>query len=164
MIFNLSTLLRRFVTDFIDVFFWKNAKRAMARDPPLTVREAKERWTEMLDRRAAFHRKAGGKQEGGQGGSGWRDGNRHDGGRGRGGGRRGGGTSFPRSGNSTKTKGSRYNGEPVCYHFNKAGGCTRTAKGSGCDSGSGVVYAHVCNHEISPGKYCLDKHPKAGNH
>jgi hypothetical protein len=89
MIFNLSALLRRFVTDFIDVFFRENARRAMARDPPLTVREAKERWTEMLDRRAAFHRKAGGKQEGGQGGSGWRDGNRHDGGRGRGGGRRG---------------------------------------------------------------------------
>jgi hypothetical protein len=156
--------LRRFVTDFIDVFFRENARRAMSRDPPLTVREAKERWTEMLDRRAAFHRKAGSKQEGGQGGSSWRDGNRHDGGRGRGGGRRGGGTSFPRSGNSTKTKGARYNGEPVCYHFNKAGGCTRTAKGSGCDSGSGVVYAHVCNHEVSPGKYCLDKHPKAGNH
>jgi hypothetical protein len=159
MIFNLYALLCRFVTDFIDVFFRENARRAMARDPPLTVREAKERWMEMLDRRAAFHRKAGGKQEGGQSGSGWRDG-----GRGRGGGRRGGGTSFPRSGNSTKTKGARYNGEPVCYHFNKAGGCTRTAKGSGCDSGSGVVYAHVCNHEISPGKYCLDKHPKAGNH
>ncbi len=146
------------MTDFIDVFFRENARRAMAR------REAKERWTDMLDRRAAFHRKAGNKQESGQGGYGWRDGNRHDGGRGRGGGRRGGGTSFPRSGNSTKTKGARYNGEPVCYYFNKAGGCTRTAKGSGCDSGSGVVYAHVCNHEISPGKCCLDKHPKAGNH
>jgi hypothetical protein len=156
--------LHRFVTYFIDLFFRENARRAMARDPPLTVREAKERWTDMLDRRAAFHRKAGNKQESGQGGSGWRDGNRHDSGRGRGGGRQGGGTSFPCSGNSTKTKGARYNGEPVCYHFNKAGGCTRTAKGSGCDSGSGVVYAHVCNHEVSPGKYCLDKHPKAGNH
>ncbi len=105
------------MTDFIDVFFRENARRAMARNPPLTVREAKERWTDMLDRRAAFHRKAGNRQENGQGGSGWRDGNRHDGGRGRGSGRWGVGTSFPRSGNSTKTKGARYNGEPVCYRI-----------------------------------------------
>ena len=34
MIFNLYALLRRFVTDFIDVFFRENARRAMSRDPP----------------------------------------------------------------------------------------------------------------------------------
>jgi hypothetical protein len=160
----LTMILCRFVTDFIDVFFRENARRAMTRDPPLSVREAKERWNEMLDRRAAFHRKGGGKQESGQAGPSWRDGARHDGGRGRGGGRRGGGTGAPRGGNSTKTKGARHNGEPVCYHFNRVGGCTRTAKGSGCDNGIGGVYAHVCNFEVSLGKYCLDKHPKAGNH
>ncbi len=46
---RLTMILCRFVTDFIDVFFRENARRAMTRDPPLSVREAKERWNEMLD-------------------------------------------------------------------------------------------------------------------
>jgi len=70
----------------------------------------------------------------------------------------------PRGGNQTKGKGAKFNGDAVCYHYNRAVGCSRTAKGAGCCNGNGGVFAHVCNHEISPGTYCLAKHPKAGNH
>jgi hypothetical protein len=76
--------LPRLLTEFIDTFFRENARRALARDPPLTVREAKERWVDMLEKRNAYYhrptaRNDGGRQEGG--------------GRGRGGGKRGGGSN-----------------------------------------------------------------------
>jgi hypothetical protein len=45
------------LTEFIDTFFRENARRALARDPPLTVREAKERWTDMLEKRNAYYHK-----------------------------------------------------------------------------------------------------------
>ena len=116
----------------------------------------------MLERRSAFYQKPGGKTD-----SGKQDGAKHDGGggRGRGGAKRGGGgTGFQRGGNMTRGKGARFNGDPVCYHYNRAAGCSRTAKGAGCDNGNGGVYAHVCSFESGPGIYCLAKHPKVGNH
>jgi hypothetical protein len=42
--------LFRVVSDFIDTFFRENARRALAKEPPLTAREAKERWTELMER------------------------------------------------------------------------------------------------------------------
>ena len=83
-------------------------------------------------------------------------------GRGRGG-RRGGGSNPPREEGQTKGKGAKLNGDSVCYHYNRAAGCSRTVKGAGCDNGNGGVYAHVCNFESSPGVYCLSKNPKVGN-
>jgi hypothetical protein len=144
----------RLLTEFIDTFFRENARRALARDPPLTVREAKERWTDMLEKRNAYYHKPAIRS----------DSSRPDGSsRGRGG-KRGGGANPPRGGNMTKGKGAKFNGDAVCYHYNRAVGCSRTPKGAGCCNGNGGVFAHVCNHEVSPGTYCLAKHPKAGNH
>jgi len=153
-------LLRRLVTDFIDGAFRENARRALARDPPLSAREAKERWTEALEKRAAFYQRSGGRAD-----SNGREGQRNDGNnRGRGGGKRGGSTAGARGGNQVRSKTAKFNGDNVCYHFNRASGCTRPSKGAGCDNGSGGVFAHVCIQETSPGVYCLAKHPKAGNH
>ncbi len=157
------------VSDFIDTFFRENARRALAKEPPLTAREAKERWTELMEKRAAFYPKQGGKQAAGASGSG--GGGRADsrgrgggGGRGRGGGGGGGNSSKPRGGSMNNGRGARLNGDSVCYHYNRASGCSRTPKGSGCCNGNGGAFAHVCNFETGPGVYCLAKHPRAGNH
>jgi hypothetical protein len=151
------------VSDFIDTFFRENARRALAREPPLTAREAKERWTELMEKRAAFYPRQGRKQaampSGGGGGVGRSDS------RGRGGGgKRGGGNSKPRGGSMNNGRGAKLNGDSVCYHYNRASGCNRTPKGVGCCNGNGGVYAHVCNFETGQGSYCLAKHPRAGNH
>lgn len=112
-----------------------------------------------MEKRAAFFQRTGSKPDGAG-----RDGHRQDGGnRGRGGGRRGGSSVLARGGNQARGKTAKFNGDNVCYHYNRAS-CTRQAKGSGCDNGSGGVFAHVCIFETSPGNFCLAKHPKVGNH
>ena len=151
----------RLVTDYIDRILRENANRALVSDPPLSAREAKERWNEALEKRTAFF-----------GRSGKADNTRTDGqsysGRGRGGGGanrgRGGSTSHIRGGAQFKGKGAKFQGHSICYQFNKPTGCSRTLKGSGCDNGNNGEYAHVCNFETAPGSFCLAKHPQAGNH
>jgi len=155
----------RFGCNFIDGFFRENARRTLAMDPPLSVRQAKESWNEAIEKRAAFYPRDAKKADGARN-DGGQDGYRSDGSRGRGGGKRGGGSSTgsQRGGAYQRGKGAKLNGDSVCYHFNRAAGCSRTLKGAGCDNGNGGVYAHACNFETAPGTYCLDKHPKAGNH
>jgi hypothetical protein len=155
----------RSVTEFIDGIFRENAWRALARDAPVSAREAKERWNNQQEKRAAFFVRPGARQDCGKS-DGWKtDGYRQDSGRGRGGNRgRGGGKMMPRAGVQQRGKGAQLNGDNVCYHYNQALGCSRTLKGSGCDNGGGGVYAHACNFEISTGVFCLSKHPRAGNH
>jgi len=143
----------RILCEYIDGFFRENARRALAKDPPLTRREARDRWNEMMEKRSAYLPRSATRQEP----------PRHDNGRGRGR-KRGGGSNPPRGGTQTRGNGAKFNGDSVCYHYNRAAGCTRTAKGVGCDNGTGGIYAHVCNFESSRGVYCLSKHPKVGNH
>jgi hypothetical protein len=61
-------------------------------------------------------------------------------------------------------RGAKLNGDSVCYHYNRASGCSRTPKGAGCCNGNGGAFAHVYNFETGPGVYCLAKHPRTGNH
>jgi len=151
------------VSDFIDTFFRENARRALAKEPPLTAREAKERWTELMEKRAAFYPKQGGKQMAGSNGNG--GGGRADSRGGGSGGKRGGeNSSKPRGGSMNNGRGAKLNGDSVCYHYNRASGCSRTPKGAGCCNGNGEAFAHVYNFETGPGVYCLAKHPRAGNH
>jgi len=147
------------VTEFIDCVFRENARRALAREAPLDVRQAKERWTDLMEKKAAFSNRTEGKAGGDRG-----DSFRHDNNRGRGRGRGRGGAVPTRAGTQLKGKGAKLNGDSVCFHYNRAVGCSRTLKGAGCDNGAGGVYAHVCNAETNPGVFCLNKHPKAGNH
>ncbi len=46
----------------------------MAKEPPLTARETKERWTELMEKRTAFYPRQGGKQAAGPGNGGGRGG------------------------------------------------------------------------------------------
>jgi hypothetical protein len=146
------------VTEYVDTVFRENARRAVTRDPLLSTREAKERWTEAANKRAAFYQRMG-----------RRDGARTDAKQStsRGGGNSGGGATRGRGGGAAgkggaqfKGKSARFNGKQVCYLFNKPAGCARPLKGVGCDNGNGGEYAHVCNHEPSPGVYCLGAHAR----
>ena len=155
-----NSYIYRLVADFVDKVLRENASRASAKEPPLTYREAKERWTDTLEKRAGF----GARQ---------RDGFTRDGGS--------SGTNNntnTRSGqpNAKRARANNNNnaargrdaktaaGEPVCYHFNRRSGCSRPKKGGGCDDGRGGVYVHVCNFETAAGKHCLNPHPRVGNH
>ena len=44
----------RLVVDFIDSMLRESASRAVAKEPPLSFREGKERWTEGIEKRAVF--------------------------------------------------------------------------------------------------------------
>ncbi len=47
------------VTDYVDSILRENASRAVAREPPLTYREAKERWNDAVEKRSSFTQRAG---------------------------------------------------------------------------------------------------------
>ena len=85
-------------------------------------------------------------------------------------GKKGGGGAPARGGLQTRGKAARFfaggNSYPVCFDFNKPGGCTRRpAKGCGCDDGRGGVFAHACNYfSTTRNMYCLAVHSRVGNH
>jgi len=138
----------KLVLDFCDSVLRENASRAVELDPPLTFREAKERWAELAER-------GGG---GGQANQGRRRDNPSD----------GRGPTNQRGGAAAKSKVCRLvsGGQslPVCFLFNR-NTCKRTAKGAGCDDGRGGSFAHVCNYwDSSANKFCLAPHPREGNH
>ena len=145
------------MTEYVDRVWRENASRATANEAPLSYREMKERWTDLIEKRAPFMQRQTGKAGGATG-----SGNSY--GRGGSGGATRGRGGQQRAGSSAKGRGAKHNGNSVCYHYNNAGGCKRQAKGGGCDNGSGGEYAHVCNFETSTGRYCLAAHPKVGNH
>jgi hypothetical protein len=148
------------VTEFVDNFLRENARRAVTRDPPLSAKEAKDRWTEAVSKKAAFYPKSfrpDYRQEVKRGG-------------GRGGGASGGVSSRggrgakngtqTRGGSQWKGKGAMYQGHRVCYQYNKPVGCSRPKKGTGCDNGNGGEFAHVCNQETGKDTYCLGQHAR----
>ncbi len=147
------------LVDFIDSMLRESASRAVAKEPPLSFREGKERWTEGIEKRAAFMQKPGGRQDAQR-----HNGGANSGGKGAAGKGRGGASSLPRGGSIMKGRSAKFQGHSVCYHFNRAGGCNRTKKGTGCDNGNGGEYAHVCNHESSAGTDCLANHSRAPAH
>jgi len=140
----------------VDKVLRENASRASAKEPPLTYREAKERWTDTLEKRAGFGARP-------------RDGFLRDGSSGNNNNSNNNRNTQPsakrtRPNNAAKGRDAKTAaGEPVCYHFNRRSGCGRPKKGNGCDDGRGGVYVHVCNYEVSAGKFCLNQHPRVGN-
>ncbi len=138
------------VTDFIDKVLRENASRASARDPPLSYREAKERWHDVLEKRAGYGAKPAPSQN--------RDGFTQQ---------RAGQNSARRTRAGTLMRGRDAKtaaGEAVCFHFNRKSGCSRQKKGIGCEDSRGVAYAHVCNYETGNGKFCLAAHARANAH
>jgi hypothetical protein len=145
------------VTEFVDAILRETASKAVAREPPLSYREMRERWTDLIEKRNAFQLRFGSRQDGG--------GSKQDGfkpsARGGGGGRGRGGGPATRSGGAPQSRGAKFQGNNVCYHFNRPSGCKRPPKGSGCDNGNNGEYAHVCNFEKAPGVYCLQAHARS---
>ena len=146
----------------------------------LSFRQAKERWADTVERYPAGDSSPAMAKQGGQGG-GARGGNNKKqrggfnggfGNFGRGGGNSGGGGgsgAAARGGAYFNAKLARLNvgnmSYPVCFDFNKQGGCNKPPKGCGCEDGRGGYYAHVCNHQDSATKnFCLAQHSRYGNH
>jgi len=124
----------------VDSILRETASKAVAREPPLSLREMRERWNDLVEKRNAFQLRSGGRFDNSSG--------KQDGGRQvtRGGGARGrGGSAATRSGPAPQSRGAKYQGHNVCYHFNRPSGCKRPVKGTGCDNGNNGEYAHVCN-------------------
>ena len=115
----------------------------------LSFRQAKERWADTVERYPAGDSSPAMAKQGGQGG--------------------GGGGGAARGGAYFNAKLARLNignmSYPVCFDFNKQGGCNKPPKGCGCEDGRGGYYAHVCNHQDSATKnFCLAQHSRYGNH
>ena len=149
----------RLVADFVDKVLRENASRASAKEPPLTYREAKERWTDTLEKRAGFgaRQRDGFARDGGSNTASNNNNNRSQ--------QPSAKRARPANNNAAKGRDAKTAaGEPVCYHFNRRSGCGRPKKGGGCDDGRGGVYVHVCNFETAAGKFCLSAHPRVGNH
>ncbi len=139
------------MTEFVDAILRETASRAVAREPPLSCREMRERWADLMEKRNAFQLRAGG--------GGKQDGHKPAA---RGGGARGrGGGPAARSGPAPQSRGAKFQGHNVCYHFNRPSGCKRPPKGTGCENGNNGEYAHVCNFEKAPGVYCLQAHSRS---
>jgi hypothetical protein len=141
----------KLITEFCDSVMRENASRAVGQQAPLSFRQAKERWTDAVERYAppGKSRDSGKGQQQTSGGGGAAAGKQA-------------------SGNAARGRGARfqYNGKLIgaCFDYNR-GVCNRKAAPCGCEDRKGLVYAHVCNYFISSAnKYCLAAHPRVGNH
>jgi hypothetical protein len=154
--------------EFCDLVLRENARRAILQEVPLSFQQEKERWRDLMEqKRGQFG--AGGRGQGGGAASGQQTGTF---------GRRqqqsGGATNAAGPGAQAGSTGrsvaiSRsaqltFQGDKVCFLFNGPKGCARAPKGSGCDDGRGGCFAHVCNFEVSQGRFCLARHARTGNH
>jgi hypothetical protein len=148
----------RLMAEFCDLVLRENASRAVMRDAPLSFRQAKERWSDVVERygggMGGRQRGDGGKAAGGQGGGG---------GGGGGSGLQGGkGGVLVRNRSARLLVGGR--SFAVCFDYNRSA-CNRKASGCGCEDSKGVVFAHVCNFWLAgQGRHCLARHPRVGNH
>ena len=149
----------RMLTEFVDVVLRENASRAVVKDVPLSFRQVKERWGDVVEKLVLS----------GSGGSQGGKSSQLDGRKSRGGGAQGGGGQA-KGGVQVKARvarlfqgGSSYG---VCFDYNRGGGvCNRKPGVVGCEDGRGGQFAHVCNF-LDPGsnKFCLAKHSRVGNH
>jgi hypothetical protein len=175
----------RIVTEFCDTVLRDNAIRALVKDPPLSFRQAKERWCDVTERYAGSVSGGGARQDfraaagGGAVGSGQARGGFVGGGFGRGGAVGGGGGAGSgavgggnngggRAGFQNRNRNARVviggKSFPVCFDFNRAS-CNRKPSGCGCEDVKGNIFAHVCNYyNFSASKFCLARHTRLGNH
>jgi hypothetical protein len=150
----------RLMVEVIDDILRANSCRAIGGDPPLSFRQCRERWKDAAEKRpeASGSRNSGDNRRetdrAGSYGNAGRD-SRYKG-------RDSRGNNNSKSGGRSGTHVSRrvvlFNGNPVCFKYNRATGCDRPRKMGGCDDGKGGVFAHVCNFEDQNGKACLQQH------
>jgi hypothetical protein len=146
----------KIISEFCDSVLRENASRAVGRLPPLSFRQAKERWGDVAERYGTAGSNRGGKADGrGQQSSGT------------GGGTAGGAGQQRGGGMLAKSRSARfqYNGKQygVCFKYIR-NNCNRKQSGCGCEERN-IMYAHVCNYFIhGQNRHCLAQHPRLGNH
>jgi hypothetical protein len=159
----------RIISEFCDAVLRENASRAVGREPPLSFRQAKERWADIAERYYPLHGRAGRQDGRGLGGGGvGSGGGGGSGGSSGGGGGGAGGQPAARGGALAKNRSARYllagRSYAVCFDYNR-GVCNRKPSGCGCEDSKGIVYAHVCNFYYNvANKHCLAQHARVGNH
>ena len=148
--------------EFCDQVMRENAGRAIKDKEPLSFRQQKERWRDCVEGYKGNHYNAQQKKPEEQK---FKQDSQRQNFQG-GGGNQSGGSSQNSSGAGARSgfdpnrgRGVRYNGSPVCFHYNNRSGCSRALKDKskpeeGCDDGRGGAYAHVCNFEMGGGKNC----------
>ena len=168
----------RILEEFCDRILCKNASRAARGDTYLSFEQVKNRWRDAVEREPPARAAAENNNQPSSGQNNTSNRQQPPGGSGaatRGG--RGGfrGTSTNRGGirGGWQARGAAatFQGNAVCYHYNSrpanaggSSGCSRPAAGAGCDNGRGGIYAHVCNFSLGNGQFCLQPHPRVGNH
>jgi hypothetical protein len=138
----------------------ENASRAISKDPPLSFRQAKERWGDVAEKYGpAFGGSRQQQQQRNQGrGIGTLTGS----------GAAAAGPAAAKGGALARSRQARYllagRSYAVCFDFNR-GACNRKVAGCGCEDSKGVVFAHVCNYYFTAAaKHCLAQHSRVGNH
>jgi hypothetical protein len=149
----------KIMAEVCDAVLRENASRAVSRDPPLSFRQAKERWVDVAERYSTTFgfRQQQQQQQRGDGRSGAA-------------GNGGAGSAQPaaKGGAMARSRQARYllagRSYAVCFDFNR-GTCNRKPAGCGCEDSKGVVFAHVCNFYFTANsKHCLAAHSRVGNH
>ena len=164
--------LCRFMELFCDEVLRESAGRANRSKPPLSFMQLKERWRDFSERESDNYKQ---NQQGGANRiqlAGQPGGGGNGNGSGGGNGAQKAGKSgqpknkAPRAGQQLRGAMARFNGNPVCYHYNnKQRPCTRTPEdGVGCKDTGGRLYAHVCNFEDKNGVMCFQKHTRFSSH
>jgi len=164
------------VEKFFDSCTKENAHRAVHREPPMDYEKTKARWVKAVSAVCPQFGLAAVGQQIAAMSSGGRS-HRQSGGNGivgrSGGGGGGGGAGGNAAAGKQRTGGfesrppARFQGLAVCYGFNNKEGCKRLAPGSAapkCQDGN-TAFAHVCNFFLHDKKaYCMQSHPRIGNH
>jgi hypothetical protein len=150
----------KLMVDVIDEILRTNSSRAIGGEPPLSFRECRERWKDAAERRPEASTVAGGsssRRDGERASNGARGGNGKDSRyRAQDGGNPG--RSGGRAGTQARNRVLLFNGNPVCFKYNRATGCDRPRKAGGCSDGRNGIFAHVCNFEDNTGKPCFQQH------
>jgi hypothetical protein len=162
------------VSEFCDNVLRDNALRALAKDPPLSYRQAKERWVDVTEQYTSNlfgsrdNRQDARQSSGGARGNGGQSSTANSGiGFGRGAAQQGG-AARGRGGIQSRNRNARIiiggKSYPVCFDYNRAG-CNRKQAGCGCEDAKGSVFAHVCNYyNYNSAKFCLAAHARVNNH
>jgi len=162
----------RYMVEFCDGVLRENACRAVEQEVPLSFREVKERWADTTERVptqvGTSSQQSSGQQQYSAGRGNSRGGHQGNLPRGGASGPNPGGPGGFRGGAAARGRGARLqqgaNSFAVCFNFNR-GNCGRPQKGVGCDDGRSGEFAHVCNFfDATTSKYCLQAHPRVGNH
>jgi hypothetical protein len=155
-----TAVVKRFFAEVVR----ENCGRAVRREVPLGYKEAKEKWTQILENyvpqadRVSMLGSKGNSAANGTSGLGPGSGGNKN-------------SSQKNSGKSfSKLRPNRpiamVQGMQVCYGYNDQKGCQRQmVRPNVCKDGKNNTFAHVCNWwDNGTSKYCLQAHPRTANH